>query len=145
MSYRTPSTPAIERPHRVPDSTRAIVCLCCGDTMKHVPTLPNFECVRKSSSSSALPAKGSRQRRLYTCGTEPLRTDRSTQLSKISDASVSLTSGTFRHPWPSFFFKMPSFGCSFVGRADEMIECRSSIGTLWGQTEKCRDGQAAIG
>jgi hypothetical protein len=42
MSYRAPSTPALERPHRIPDSTRAIVCLCCGDTMKHLRTLPKL-------------------------------------------------------------------------------------------------------
>jgi hypothetical protein len=39
MSYYTPSTTAIERPHRVPDSTLTIVCLSCGDTMKHLRTL----------------------------------------------------------------------------------------------------------
>jgi hypothetical protein len=39
LPYYTPSTPAIERPHRVPDSTRTIVCLSYGDTMKHLRTL----------------------------------------------------------------------------------------------------------
>ena len=39
MPDYTPATPAIERPHRVPDSTRTIVCLSCGDTMKHLRTL----------------------------------------------------------------------------------------------------------
>jgi hypothetical protein len=32
----------IEHPHRVPESTRTIVCLCCGDTMKHLRTLPRL-------------------------------------------------------------------------------------------------------
>src|SRR5208282_757064 len=42
MPYYTPSTPAIERPHRVAVSTRTIVCLSCGDTMKHLRTLPKL-------------------------------------------------------------------------------------------------------
>jgi hypothetical protein len=40
MPFYTPSISAIEHPHRVPDSTRTIVCLSCGDTMKHLRTLP---------------------------------------------------------------------------------------------------------
>jgi hypothetical protein len=39
MPFCTPSIPAIEHPHRIPDSTRTIVCLSCGDTMKHLRTL----------------------------------------------------------------------------------------------------------
>jgi hypothetical protein len=42
MPYYTPSIPAIERPHRVLHSTRTILCLSCGDTMKHLRTLPQF-------------------------------------------------------------------------------------------------------
>jgi hypothetical protein len=42
MPYYRPSTPHIERPHRVLVSTRTIVCLSCGDTMKHLRTLPKL-------------------------------------------------------------------------------------------------------
>jgi hypothetical protein len=31
--------PVIEHPHRALDSTRTIVCLSCGDAMKHLHTL----------------------------------------------------------------------------------------------------------
>ncbi len=41
MPYYTP-TPAVEGPYLVLDSTRTIVCLSCGDTMKHLSTLPRF-------------------------------------------------------------------------------------------------------
>jgi hypothetical protein len=40
MPFYTPSISAIEHRHRVPDSTRTILCLSCGDTMKHFRTLP---------------------------------------------------------------------------------------------------------
>jgi len=42
MPYSTPSTPAIDHPHPVLDSTRTLVCLSCGDTMKHLRTLPKL-------------------------------------------------------------------------------------------------------
>ena len=42
MPHYTSSTLAIERPHPVRDSTRTLVCLSCGDTMKHLRTLPKF-------------------------------------------------------------------------------------------------------
>jgi hypothetical protein len=42
MPFYTPSLPTIEDPHLVPGSTRTIVCLSCGDTMKHLRTLPRF-------------------------------------------------------------------------------------------------------
>ncbi len=35
----TPSTPAIERLPRVPDRTPTMLCLSCGDTMKHAHTI----------------------------------------------------------------------------------------------------------
>ena len=38
MPYYTPST-AIERSPTVPNSTPTIVCLSCGDTMKHCRTV----------------------------------------------------------------------------------------------------------
>jgi hypothetical protein len=47
MSHYTPSTTAVERPPRVPDSTRTIVCLSCGDTMKHLRTLAKLGVRRK--------------------------------------------------------------------------------------------------
>jgi hypothetical protein len=34
-----PSTPTIERLRRVPDRTPTMLCLSCGDTMKHVRTI----------------------------------------------------------------------------------------------------------
>jgi hypothetical protein len=39
MPYYTPSTPAIDRSPPVPDRTPTIVCLSCGDTMKHFRTI----------------------------------------------------------------------------------------------------------
>jgi hypothetical protein len=39
MPYYTPSTPAIVRSPPVPNSTPTIVCLSCGDTMKHFRTI----------------------------------------------------------------------------------------------------------
>ena len=42
MPYYTPSTPAIDHPHPVLNSTRTLVCLSCGDTMKHLRTLPKL-------------------------------------------------------------------------------------------------------
>jgi hypothetical protein len=42
MPYSTPSTPAIDHPHPVLDSTRTLVCASCGDTMKHLRTLPKL-------------------------------------------------------------------------------------------------------
>jgi len=42
MPHYTPTTPAIERPYSVLDSTRTLVCLSCGDTMKHLRTLPKL-------------------------------------------------------------------------------------------------------
>ena len=42
MSYCTPSTPIIERPQRVPDRTRTNLCLSCGDTMRHLRTVPRL-------------------------------------------------------------------------------------------------------
>jgi hypothetical protein len=42
MAHYTPSIPAIESPHPVRDSTRTLVCLSCGDTMKHLRTLPKL-------------------------------------------------------------------------------------------------------
>ena len=42
MPFYTPSIPAVEHRPRVPDSTRTIVCLSCGDTMKHLRTLPRL-------------------------------------------------------------------------------------------------------
>jgi hypothetical protein len=42
MPFYTPTIPAIEHRHRGPDSARTIVCLSCGDTMKHLRTLPRL-------------------------------------------------------------------------------------------------------
>jgi hypothetical protein len=39
MPYYPPSTPAIERSPPVPDRGPTIVCLSCGDTMKHFRTI----------------------------------------------------------------------------------------------------------
>lgn len=38
MPYDTP----VDRPHLLPDSPRTIVCICCGDTMNHLRTLPKY-------------------------------------------------------------------------------------------------------
>ena len=38
MPYSTPAT----HPHLVLDSTRTLVCASCGDTMKHLRTLPRL-------------------------------------------------------------------------------------------------------
>jgi hypothetical protein len=40
--YYTPSTPAIERSPPVPDNAPTLVCLSCGDTMKHLRTFPKL-------------------------------------------------------------------------------------------------------
>jgi hypothetical protein len=42
MPHYTPSVPAIERAQPVPDNTRTLVCLSCGDTMKHLRTIAKF-------------------------------------------------------------------------------------------------------
>jgi hypothetical protein len=42
MPYYTPSTPTIESPAPIPASTRTLVCHTCGDTMKHLRTLPKL-------------------------------------------------------------------------------------------------------
>ncbi len=42
MLYYTASTPAIERPPPIPDSTPTIVCFSCEDTMKHFRTISNL-------------------------------------------------------------------------------------------------------
>ena len=39
MPYHTPSTPTIDRSPPVPDRKPTIVCLSCGDTMKHFGTI----------------------------------------------------------------------------------------------------------
>src|SRR5580704_9758640 len=39
MPYYTPSTAASERSPPAPNSTPTIVCLSCGDTMKHFRTI----------------------------------------------------------------------------------------------------------
>jgi hypothetical protein len=39
MPYYTPSTPTIERSPPIPDRALTIVCLSCGDTMKHFRTI----------------------------------------------------------------------------------------------------------
>jgi hypothetical protein len=39
MPHDTPSNPAIERLPLVLDRGRTIVCVCCGDTMKHFRTV----------------------------------------------------------------------------------------------------------
>jgi hypothetical protein len=39
MPYDTPSTPAIERLPPVPDRTPTMLCVSCGDTMKHLRTI----------------------------------------------------------------------------------------------------------
>ena len=42
MQYYLPSIPAIECPPLVPDNTPILVCPSCGDTMKHLRTIPKF-------------------------------------------------------------------------------------------------------
>ena len=54
MPYYTPSTPAIERSPPVPDSTPTIVCLSCGDTMKHFRTISKLG-VRPRTTHLRLP------------------------------------------------------------------------------------------
>jgi hypothetical protein len=39
MPYDTPSNPAIERSPPTPNSRPTIICLSCGDTMKHFRTI----------------------------------------------------------------------------------------------------------
>jgi hypothetical protein len=45
MQYYTPSIPAIERPLLVPNDTPTLICPSCGDTMKHVRTIPKLSAV----------------------------------------------------------------------------------------------------
>ena len=73
MSYYTPSTPVIERPQRVPDSTRTILCLSCGDTMRHLRTLAKFG-VRPQKLIFVCPScKGIEAKELiHTRGTETI-------------------------------------------------------------------------
>jgi hypothetical protein len=40
MPHYTPSNIANERSHLVPDSARTLVCPSCGDTMRHLRTIP---------------------------------------------------------------------------------------------------------
>ena len=42
MQYHTPSISAIECPPLVPDNTPILICPSCGDTMKHVRTIPKL-------------------------------------------------------------------------------------------------------
>jgi hypothetical protein len=42
MQYYAPSIPAIECPPLVPDDTPTLICPACGDTMKHLRTIPKF-------------------------------------------------------------------------------------------------------
>jgi len=42
MTYYTPSALAIERSPPIHDSTPTLVCLSCGDTMKHFRTISKF-------------------------------------------------------------------------------------------------------
>jgi hypothetical protein len=42
MQYYTPSIPAIESSPPVPDNTPVLICPSCGDTMKHLRTIPKF-------------------------------------------------------------------------------------------------------
>jgi hypothetical protein len=39
MLHYTPSTPATESSPAVPDMTPTMLCLSCGDTMKHLRTI----------------------------------------------------------------------------------------------------------
>jgi Zn ribbon nucleic-acid-binding protein len=47
MWHYTPSTPAIERLPRVPDRTPTMLCVSCGDTMKHLRTIAKLGVRRK--------------------------------------------------------------------------------------------------
>jgi hypothetical protein len=42
MQYYPPSIPAIECSPLVPDNTTILVCPSCGDTMKHLRTIPKL-------------------------------------------------------------------------------------------------------
>jgi hypothetical protein len=42
MQYYSPSIPAIESSPLVPDDTPILICPSCGDTMKHLRTIPKF-------------------------------------------------------------------------------------------------------
>ena len=42
MPYHTPSIIANEGSHPLPDSTRTLVCPSCGDTMRHLRTVPKL-------------------------------------------------------------------------------------------------------
>ena len=57
MQYYTPSIPAIECPPLVPDDTPTLICPSCGDTMKHLRTIPKSGVRLEQSSSCALRAK----------------------------------------------------------------------------------------
>ena len=42
MQYYMPSIPAIECPPLIRDDTPILICPSCGDTMKHVRTIPKL-------------------------------------------------------------------------------------------------------
>ena len=42
MQYYPPSIPAIECSPLVPEKTTILVCPSCGDTMKHLRTIPKL-------------------------------------------------------------------------------------------------------
>jgi hypothetical protein len=42
MQYYTPSIPAIECSPLGPDNTPVLICPSCGDTMKHLRTIPKL-------------------------------------------------------------------------------------------------------
>ena len=42
MPYYTPSILTVERSPPIPDYRPTIVCLSCGDTMKHLRTIPKL-------------------------------------------------------------------------------------------------------
>jgi len=42
MQYYTPSIPAVECSPLVPDNTPVLICPSCGDTMKHLRTIPKL-------------------------------------------------------------------------------------------------------
>jgi protein-arginine kinase activator protein McsA len=42
MPHLTPSTIANEGSHPLPDSNRTLVCPSCGDTMRHLRTVPKI-------------------------------------------------------------------------------------------------------
>ena len=42
MPYYTPSILTVERSPPIPDYTPTIACLSCGDTMKHLRTIPKL-------------------------------------------------------------------------------------------------------